>query len=136
MVRSTLTNARKNGPIKLVDSRRGKALRAEPVSSLYEQHKVHHVGVFKELEEQMTTWVPGVGDSPDRVDALVHGITFMNKGGGPTQIAVPGAQTVQHNTSFYDRDRRAAALLPTQKVQLFGWQPRNPDRTIHIHVPE
>lgn len=136
MVRSTLHNARKNGPVKLVDSRRGKLIRAEPISSLYEQHKVHHVGIFKELEEQMTTWIPGIGDSPDRVDALVHGITHLNKGGGATRIAVPGSQTVQHNTSFFKQDERAVALQPVPSKSLFGWQPRDPDRTIHIHVPE
>jgi phage terminase large subunit-like protein len=55
----------------------GKVLRAEPVVALYEQHRVHHVGTHGELEGQMTTWVPGEGDSPDRVDALVHAITYL-----------------------------------------------------------
>ena len=90
MVMSTLRNVRRNGPAKLVNSRRGKELRAEPVAALYEQGVVHHVGVLKDLEEQMTQWVPGIGDSPDRVDALVHAITELNKGGGPSNIAVPG----------------------------------------------
>ena len=40
---------------------------------MYEQGRVHHVGLFPELEDQMVSWVPGEGDSPDRIDALVHG---------------------------------------------------------------
>lgn len=59
-------------PIRRVTASRGKQTRAEPASALYEQGKVHHVGLFVELEEQMTGWVPLSGDpSPDRMDALV-----------------------------------------------------------------
>jgi phage terminase large subunit-like protein len=54
-----------------VRASRGKQTRAEPVSALYEQHRVHHVGSFPELEDQMVTWVPSVPVSPDRMDALV-----------------------------------------------------------------
>jgi phage terminase large subunit-like protein len=77
------------GAVRVVDSdvsyrsvtaSRGKRTRAEPVVALYEQGRVHHVGDLSILEEQMTTYVPGVSDkadeetgstSPDRVDALV-----------------------------------------------------------------
>jgi phage terminase large subunit-like protein len=89
MVLSTLHNARKDGPVSLVTSRRGKVLRAEPVVSLYEQGRVSHLGVFEELETQMTEWVPAKDDSPDRVDALVHGITDLGNIGEPGAIAVP-----------------------------------------------
>lgn len=64
-------------PYKAVHASRGKRTRAEPVSALYEQHKVHHVGAFKELEDQMCTWQPAEGKSPDRVDALVWAITEL-----------------------------------------------------------
>jgi len=57
-------------PVILVHASRGKQTRAEPVSALYEQNKVHHVGCFPELEDQMCEWVPGM-KSPDRMDALV-----------------------------------------------------------------
>jgi phage terminase large subunit-like protein len=43
---------------------------------LYEKGVVHHVGEFVHLEEEMTTWVPG-DKSPNRVDALVWGITEL-----------------------------------------------------------
>ena len=60
-----------------VHSKYGKALRAEPVTLAYEQSRVHHVGYFADLESQMTSWVPGEGKSPDRVDALVHALTAL-----------------------------------------------------------
>ena len=62
-----------------VNASRGKYARAEPVSALYEQGKVHHVGTFPDLEDQMCTWTPkGPADvSPDRMDALVWAITQL-----------------------------------------------------------
>jgi len=57
-----------------VHATRGKIRRAEPVAALYEQHRVHHVGAFPQLEEQMTEYTPlAVNEqaSPDRMDALV-----------------------------------------------------------------
>lgn len=61
-----------------VRATRGKAIRAEPVSSLYEQKRVHHVGFFPQLEDQMCIWSPNLGEkSPDRLDALVWAITSL-----------------------------------------------------------
>jgi phage terminase large subunit-like protein len=60
-----------------VHSKFGKALRAEPVTLAYEQGRVHHVGYFAELESQMLSWSPGESKSPDRIDALVHGLTAL-----------------------------------------------------------
>ena len=56
-----------------VVAREGKRLRAEPCGALYEQNRVHHVGLFPALEDQWTQWVPDSGESPDRMDAEVHG---------------------------------------------------------------
>ena len=50
---------------------RGKATRAEPVAALYARGLVHHVGVLPELEDELTTWVPGAAVSPNRLDACV-----------------------------------------------------------------
>ena len=52
---------------------------AEPVAALYEQGRVHHVGRFPALEDQMCTWTPDLGPShsPDRADALVHAVTDL-----------------------------------------------------------
>lgn len=59
-----------------VNASRGKRTRAEPISQLYEQGRAHHVGAFPELEDQMSTWIPGM-KSPDRMDALVWGATAL-----------------------------------------------------------
>lgn len=64
-------------PFKQVRASRGKAIRAEPVSALYEQNRVHHVGEFIELEEQLATWEPEADWSPDRLDALVWGVADL-----------------------------------------------------------
>ncbi len=62
-------------PYKSVRASRGKQARAEPVSALYEQGKVHHVGSLDGLEDQMCTWSPGSEGSADRLDALVWAVT-------------------------------------------------------------
>lgn len=62
--------------VKLIHSSRGKVIRADPVSAIYEQGKVHHVGEHKRLEEQMCEftydWDRNRDGSPDRLDANVH----------------------------------------------------------------
>lgn len=68
---------------KAVHAAKGKRTRAEPVGALYEQRKVHHVGSFSVLEDQMCTWIPGQGRSPDRVDALVWAVTELGLKGEP-----------------------------------------------------
>jgi phage terminase large subunit-like protein len=69
-----------------VRASRGKAARAEPVAALYEQGRIHHVGAFPALEDQMCAFAPGAhgdfdrarqGWSPDRVDALVWALTDL-----------------------------------------------------------
>ena len=59
-----------------VTASRGKQTRAEPISAMYEQHRVHHVGAFEALEDQMCSWLPGE-KSPDRMDALVWALTDL-----------------------------------------------------------
>jgi phage terminase large subunit-like protein len=93
MVKHTLETSGYGGArIILVNSRRGKALRAEPIVALYEKHRVFHVGKQGDLallEDEQTTWVPGEGDSPNRVDALVHACTELAKNVMPAAIANP-----------------------------------------------
>lgn len=64
-------------PVKLVYASRGKQTRAEPASTLYSEGRVHHVGVLTDLEDEMCNWVPGIGPSPNRVDALVWLVTHL-----------------------------------------------------------
>lgn len=68
-----------------------KKTRAEPVSTLYEQGRIYHVGAFAELEDQMCTWVPG-DKSPDRLDAMVWGFTHLLVEGGIKRTAVARAK--------------------------------------------
>jgi phage terminase large subunit-like protein len=77
MVEHTLRSIRSGLPISVVSASRGKRQRAEPIAALYEQGRVHHVGPFVKLEDQMTTWVPDSGTSPDRMDALVWALTDL-----------------------------------------------------------
>ncbi len=63
----------------MVHASRGKLTRAEPVAALYEQGKVHHIGMFDELEDQMCSWQPG-DTSPDHMDALVWALTELMLG--------------------------------------------------------
>lgn len=65
-------------PTGAVWASRGKQARAEPISALYEQGRVHHVGMFADLESELTTWVPGSSTwSPNRLDALVWACTEL-----------------------------------------------------------
>ena len=89
MVESTIRSVEQGVPIKMVTASRGKQLRAEPIAAMYETGKVHHVGNFGDLEDQMVQWVPGTGSSPDRVDALVHAITALARHFAPSAIANP-----------------------------------------------
>ena len=82
MVKGTLTAAESPVKIKLVKATRGKVVRAEPISALYEQGRVSHVGSFPQLEDQMCEFTSNfdrksAGYSPDRVDALVWLLTEL-----------------------------------------------------------
>lgn len=83
MVEFVIRTADKNVSYKEVVASRGKVVRAEPASALYEQGKVSHVGEFPDLEDQMCNFTPSgyVGDgSPDRADALVWALTELMLG--------------------------------------------------------
>ena len=80
MIENLIRSVDSNVSYKKVTATRGKLLRAEPISALYEQGKVHHIGLFKELEDQMCNYT---GDprakSPDRLDALVWALTELSE---------------------------------------------------------
>lgn len=83
MVRFTVATADRNASFKEVVASRGKAVRAEPVSALYEQGKVSHAGTFPDLEDQLCNFTPSgyIGEgSPDRADALVWALTELMLG--------------------------------------------------------
>ncbi len=77
MVGYTLRTIDRNIPYKAVHASRGKQARAAPIAALYEQHRIDHAEPFTELEDQMCSWTPESGDSPDRLDALVWGMSEL-----------------------------------------------------------
>jgi phage terminase large subunit-like protein len=80
LVRDMLRQIDPTLPIKMVHAKRGKYQRAEPAATLYEQNRVHHVGCYAALEDQMCIFTSDIDrrqGSPDRVDALVWGLTHL-----------------------------------------------------------
>jgi phage terminase large subunit-like protein len=83
MVRAVIAEQDPTVPVTAVHARRGKWLRAEPVSALYEQGRVKHVGAFPALEDEMCDFgLDGLsaGRSPDRLDALVWAVAALSFG--------------------------------------------------------
>jgi phage terminase large subunit-like protein len=98
MVKTTIESTAKDmgvliPRILVTTAMRSKQLRAEPIVGLYEQTRVFHVGPLSDLEEEMVTWVPGEGDSPNRVDALVWALTELMGVTGVSSISSPARHT-------------------------------------------
>lgn len=77
MVRSVLAQAGADVPVRLVHAARGKITRAAPCAALYEAGRVHHIGLFAELEDQLCHYDGTGGQSPDRMDALVWALAEL-----------------------------------------------------------
>lgn len=113
MVESTLKAIDRTVPVELVSATRGKVVRAEPISALYEQGRIHHCGRFDALEDQMCLFSidfvrSASNGSPDRVDALVWGLTkIFDKIAGRRLI----------DPSITDRTK----MLPEQDPVTQGW---------------
>lgn len=97
MVRHTLAVVDPNISYRAVHASRGKVTRAEPIAALYERRRVHHVGDFRRLEDQMASFVPdlierGTASSPDRVDACVAegSLITTERGDVPIELVRPG----------------------------------------------
>jgi predicted phage terminase large subunit-like protein len=110
MVENTLRMVDPNVPFTAVRASRGKVTRAEPVSALYEQGRMHHVGSFPQLEDQMANFTADFdrqsdGYSPDRVDALVWAATELLVEPMPSQ-------------GIFDLYRQRAAALEAEKASL------------------
>lgn len=90
MIEMTLRQVDDNISFKGVFGKKGKHTRAEPVSALYEQNKIRHLGTpdeYQKLESQMINWTPGE-DSPDRMDAMVWAFLELMVDSGPTSGGV------------------------------------------------
>lgn len=113
MVEAVIRSVDRNVPVLLVSASRGKAVRAEPVSALYEQGRMHHVGAFPDLEDEMVAFTPETaalradGYSPDRVDALVWGVTelFDSITAARRDAHRPPATRTNHHYSRFGRAR-------------------------------
>jgi phage terminase large subunit-like protein len=88
MVTNTLRTIRPGLPITAVHASRGKAIRAEPIAALYEQGSVWHTEPFTTLEDQLVSWTPGSGASPDRLDALVWALTELSGAGASARATL------------------------------------------------
>ena len=82
LVEKVIRDKDNNVSYRSVRATRGKMLRAEPIAALYEQKRVHHMGIFADLESQMCSYVGQLKPSPDRLDALVWGLTELSKSKG------------------------------------------------------
>lgn len=83
MVRAVVQAQNPDVPFREVHASRGKVVRAEPVSHLYEQNRIHHVGYFPEVEEQLCAFLQSgyTGPrSPDRADSVIWGFTELFPG--------------------------------------------------------
>jgi phage terminase large subunit-like protein len=107
MVAANIASVDPNVPVKLVQSSRGKVLRAEPIASLFAQRRAHLVGSFPALEDQAcrftSEWDRGRDGSPDRVDAMVFALAEL--------VISSGAG------AFFDV---RALLMPGNEEDLYG----------------
>jgi len=90
LIEMNLRNYDRNIAYSSVRATRGKEVRAEPIADLYRRGFVHHIGELPELENELTTWVPGEGRSPNRLDALVWGLSELSGIMEGRQIQVAG----------------------------------------------
>ena len=88
---------------------RAKALRAEPIVALYEQGRVFHSGDVSGLETEMVSWIPGEGDSPNRVDAMVWALIELMNATGLGRIRSARGGTIRPNGPFGMRGGGRAA---------------------------
>lgn len=79
MVEAVITDmGRKNINVKMIQASRGKAIRAEPISAMYERGHIFHIKEFTALEDELCTWKQGE-KSPNRLDALVMALTEVSE---------------------------------------------------------
>lgn len=103
LVESVIRQVDRNCSYRKVTASRGKIIRAEPVAALYEQGRVHHVGPFDLLEDQMCSYSPlESSSSPDRMDALVWAITELSDNSTTGMLEFMAAQAEKQK----DKDRQ------------------------------
>lgn len=121
---SRLTDRGKKLAIHEVEARGDKRLRAEPLATLYEQGRVHHVGHHPALEAEITEWDPRTRVSPNRLDALVHGANHLCPDLGGKRAAVGTAAGLDA--------LRARLVAPTGRSTMGGLLPRAGTRATRL----
>lgn len=89
-----------------IHAKKGKRVRAEPVSALYAQHRVHHVGTHQHLEDSMCVWLPTSHDSPDRMDALVYAVLLLDD-------PISGSGVLREMATLQRHDQRRTIMSTT-----------------------
>lgn len=118
-VMQAATHAKLQPPsFRAVWASKAKAVRAEPIGAAFEQGRVHILNHLTELEDQCSGWVAGEsGYSPDRMDAMVHGVaaglfpnalTSGTPGSGQIHTVARTQIDIRHQASF---PSRAAARM-------------------------
>jgi phage terminase large subunit-like protein len=109
MVKTVIRSVNPSLRVKVVHARVGKEVRAEPVAGLFAQGRAHLVGEQQEMEDQATTHIKGQkGTSPDRMDAMVHGVTFL-------EPAVTRSQAKVHISTGY-LEKQVGAVVGTRQL--------------------
>jgi predicted phage terminase large subunit-like protein len=116
MVNHVVQTARPRTPFRSVTASRGKVVRAEPFSSLYEIGKVRHAGRFAELEDELTSFTTNGylgGSSPNRADALIWALADLF----PAIVAGPkhdtGPVSIPSLRTPFARGRSPSAAIPS-----------------------
>jgi len=94
LVRYAIQQTDASVPMRAVTAARNKQARAEPVAMLYGQGRVHHVGIFSDLESQMCSWTPDDTYSPDRLDALVWAVTELLLQSAQVSVSIGGRRVL------------------------------------------
>ena len=117
MVRAVIHAQDDKLPYTAVTASRGKEVRVEPISALYDQGKIHHIGYFPELEEQMMGMLVSgyVGlRSPDRCDALVWGFTELF----PKMVKKDHGPSIPPQINVAPRSARSHQYAQNQNVKV------------------
>lgn len=121
--------------VKLLHASRGKMTRAEPIAALYEQGKVHHVGTFSLLEDEMCQY-DGTGDSPNRYDAMVWGLTELLpaiRAGAPALTAKQRAEEFVNQGITVEQAERDPYAAMSREIWLKKAL-RKEERSVHYDV--
>ncbi len=116
MVKLVLLGIDPSVSYRAVHASRGKLVRAEPIAAQYERGRVHHVGAFPALEEELTTFA-GSGPSPGRLDALVWALTeLLLNGGGILGVIGFYAQHPEADLCRAERQSQAVQVAGIEKT--------------------